>query len=129
MSLKVAAVVVFTTLYLFLQRGAFLKQREADTLQQDKTLAQELARQIPELEKKLGAFQERGKIVTSLPLKINLVLSGIFIKDDKPIVLIGEDIYQKNDTVNGFTILEITPYAIILEDKATKEKSEVRLPE
>lgn len=128
MSLKIVAVALLVVLYLFLQKGAVLKELKAARLQRDKALAQELARQIPGLEKKIEILQEKEKITGTLPRKINFVLSGIFIKDGNPAVLIGKNIYQKNDTIDGFTISDITSYAVILEDQATKQKTEVRLP-
>ncbi len=128
MSLKIAAVVLFAAIYLFLQKGAILKELETARLRRDKALAQELARQIPGLEKKIEILREKGKIIGILPRKINLVLSGIFIKDGKPVALIGENIYQKNDMIDGFMILEITLNGIVLEDQATKQKREIRLP-
>lgn len=131
LSLKIIAVALLAPLYLFLQKGVFLRELEAARWRQDKALAEQLARQIPGLQKKieaLSALLEKGKIIENLPLKINLVLSGIFIKDNKPVVLIGENIYQKNDTVEGFTISDITSTAVILEDQATKEERELRLP-
>lgn len=129
LSLKIVIVLLLAALYFFLQWGSPLKRLEADRLRQDRTLAQELARQIPALEKKVAAFRERGKTIGNLSRKINFVLSGIFIKDGNPVALIGENIYQKNDTVDGFTISGITSTAVILEDQATKEKRELRLPQ
>jgi hypothetical protein len=125
LSLKIVAIVFLATFYFFLQKGAILKKLEAARLRQDKVSAQELARQIPGLEKKLDVLREKG-IVRSR--KTNFILSGIFIKDDKPVALIGENIYQKNDTIDSFMILEITLNGIVLEDQSTKEKREVRLP-
>ena len=131
LSLKIIVVALLVALYLFLQKGIFLRESEAARWRQDNALAQQLARQIPGLEKKieaLSALLEKGKIIDNIPPKINLVLSGIFIKDGKPVALIGENIYQKNDTVEGFTISDITFGAVILEDHATKEQRELRIP-
>jgi len=128
LSLKIIAVAFLVVLCLLLNKATLHKELETARLRRDNALAQELARQIPGLEKKIEILQEKGKIIGILPRKINFVLSGIFIKDGKPIALIGDNIYQKNDTINGFTILDITSQAVIIEEEATKQKREVRLP-
>lgn len=125
--LKIVAVVLLTALCLFLQRGALLKKLEAARLGQDKILAQELAKKIPGLEKQLEALRKEGNAIGLLPRNINFVLSGMFIKDGEPVALINDNVYQKNDIIDGFVILEITARAVILEDIVTKKKRELNL--
>lgn len=96
------------------------KAKEKDIVKIKQELA--LVAQIPQMEKQLADLQPRPQ-----PKK-GLAINGIYIQDNHhPIALIGEQMYEENDTVQGFIIAKITADSVILIDKDTKAEQVIYL--
>ena len=128
-SLKAGAVILLIIFSLFLHKGMGSKRMKIAELRQDKAMAQELERQIPVLEEKLKTLEVKGEASVALKRNVKLVLTGIMTKSGESSALINDEIYQKNDTVNGLVITEITSNTVTLQDPFTAEHTKIQLPE
>lgn len=88
-----------------------------------------LMEEIPQLEERLKNLRQGIETLHSQGQPVNFVLGGIFIQNNVPVALIGEDMYRENDLIGGFVILKITPNQIILQDINTQQQTALSLPE
>jgi len=124
--LKIAAALLLIFIAFSLQKNIVFKKQQIARLSQDKIKAQDLEKELLYLESKLKSLEEQGKTV-SLNRKVDFVLKGVFAKGGESVVLIGEEIYHKNDMVSGFMITAITPDGITIIDPATDAITKVPL--
>ena len=109
-------VVVFTSVQLWKKQNA--QEIRLKTLQEEK----QLAMRIPELKKQveLQTYSRQNK-----PEKIkkegnsNLLLKGVFMKDNVYYALIGNKFYQKGDNCGDFIISEINLSYVVIQDLNT----------
>ena len=110
----------------------FWKKSKAQIIQLEKIDEQRrLVEQTPQFKKQISILEleQMQEIIeerASEKVKINLVLSGIIIKNNIPSVLINDGVYEEGDSVDNFIITKIyinksgLPY-IIVKDKNTNQ--------
>ena len=118
---------VFLSSWLYKDLGA--RQVRLAKLKQELAKANQTLKEIPQLEERLKALQEKAVIAEARPKEINFALRGVFIQENAPVALIGEDMYRENDSIDKFIITKITPNYVVLEDKTTQQQSILRIPE
>ncbi|MCX5703918.1 MAG: hypothetical protein NT066_05460 [Candidatus Omnitrophica bacterium] len=126
---KLITILVIAFLQFLLLKEIQVQGFKLLKLRQELSQAKEALQEVPRLEEKVRILEEKAVILQSQPKEISFALKGIFIQDNTPIALIGEDMYRENDSINGFVIAEITPNYVVLEDKATQLQSILRIPE
>lgn len=123
--LKIVIILIIVFILFWLGQKIQLKVNELVGLRREKARIEKLIAQVPQLEEKLKGLRSQPPE----PQKINFVLSGIFIQNNIPVALIGENFYHRNDSLDGFIITKITSNSIILKDKSTGQAITLYLPE
>lgn len=79
------------------------------------------------MEQELNALESRQKLSKPEPdLSVALPkFSGIWIQDNSPVALVGDDILKEGDSVGQFIISKITENKVILTDKLTNLTKEI----
>ena len=128
--LKAAAILVIAIALIFLFKQAQAQERKAAKLRQEVAQANQLLQDKPILEARLKALHNAKSRDLAQPKPGSEPnFKGVFIQDNGPVALIGDQLYKENDSVGRFTIKKITPEYIIVEDNDTLQQATLSLPE
>lgn len=124
---RIRLIVICCFVFLFALLYRFLKYEKQliPRLKEESHLASlipMMQRELKDLEikKELGVLQHQSD-------KPMPVISGIFIKDQSPVVLVEDNFLYEGDSLGAYVISKITSRSVILKDKETGRKREVFL--
>ena len=123
--LRLIIICVLIVSALYARKNARADGRRLEKLKEEKRLAE----QVPRMEEKLKMLElNRQKAVTVQKTeKMSVIIHGVVIQNNVPLVLIGEDLFAEGDSRDGYSIYKITLDSVILEDKATKSQHTIIL--
>ena len=128
--LKAATILIIAFTLFTLLKLVQAQALRTEKLRQELSQANQLLQDMPILEARLKALHEAKSLEARQPKAGNEpAFKGIFIQDNAPVALIGEELYKENDSVGRFTIIKITPQYIIVEDNDTLQQATLSLPE
>src|SRR3989338_4378923 len=80
---------------------------------------------ISAMEQELKDIESRQLSRSSDSSGVLPVINGIWIQDNSPVALVGDEFLQEGDSVGQFVISKITEHKVILTDKLTSLTKEI----
>lgn len=82
---------------------------------------QEMARHIPDLEKRLRAKEIQNTLEKTEPQKVEFTLNGIILGKRSNMTVINGEVYREGDSIGVFTVSAVTLKAVTLRNKLTNK--------